>query len=122
MHDTGCVFLACLSLSPRSTVSKGFTGPPQVPSTRYTLQRGMALWNMEVAELLWVTKTDTIALLAYSHDVVVLAFKGTSTVANCKTDANVWCLDTVQMMHVLSIMCWICLLTASHSTDACFMV
>lgn len=49
----------------------------------------MTLWNMDFAELLWVSKTDTIALFAYSHDTVVLAFKGTSSVANLKTDMNV---------------------------------
>ena len=49
----------------------------------------MHLWDMDVAELLWVSKTDTIALLAYSHDKAVLAFKGTSSVANCKTNLNV---------------------------------
>ena len=53
------------------------------------LEDAMALWEADGHEVIAEGKTDTVALAIWNKDRLALAFKGTSSAQNVKTDLNV---------------------------------
>jgi hypothetical protein len=58
----------------------------EVAESPYSLEAGMALYALEQFELLWERSLDTKAIMAWSSDTVVLAFRGTASLANVIAD------------------------------------
>lgn len=59
------------------------------PASDIRLEPAMRLYGMKEFELLWERSTDTKALLAWSQGTVVLAFRGTASMANVLADLQV---------------------------------
>lgn len=59
------------------------------PESDIRLEPAMGLYGMKEFELLWERSTDTKALLAWSQGTVVLAFRGTASMANVLADVQV---------------------------------
>ena len=60
------------------------------------LDTAMSLYNLEHSELYWEKAQDTKLLIAWNHDTIVIAFRGTSSMANALADLQVDCpADTV---------------------------
>ena len=49
----------------------------------------MSLYGLRKFELLWERKLDSKALIAWNDDTVVLAFRGTASLANLWADLQV---------------------------------
>ena len=55
------------------------------------LDTAMSLYNLEHSELYWEKAQDTKLLIAWNHDTIVIAFRGTSSMANALADLQVGC-------------------------------
>jgi hypothetical protein len=51
-----------------------------------SLEMGMALYGLQHSELFWEKALDTKLLLAWSQDTIMLAFRGTASMANALAD------------------------------------
>jgi len=69
----------------RTAVDK-HTTLTQVPKPTVTLEAAMKLYGLTSFELLWEQERDTKALLAWSDDTIVLAFRGTASLRNVIAD------------------------------------
>ena len=62
----------------------------EVPKPEFFLEHAMRLYGLTDSELFWERDTsDTMALLAWGGDTVVLGFRGTASMANVKADLQV---------------------------------
>ncbi|KAL4431078.1 hypothetical protein ABPG75_006334 [Micractinium tetrahymenae] len=57
--------------------------PPQVDAA-------LALWDLEHFELFWERSLDTKAVVGWNEDTVVIAFRGTASFNNVRSDLQVW--------------------------------
>ncbi len=62
---------------------------PQVKDTDLKLETAMSLYGLRKFELLWERALDSKALIAWNDDTVVLAFRGTASLANLWADLQV---------------------------------
>ncbi|GAB4822203.1 hypothetical protein N2152v2_009249 [Parachlorella kessleri] len=63
----------------------------EVPETPFDLDFALDLYRLEGAEMLWDQEIDTKALVGWSKEGrVVIAFRGTASLANVKTDLKMW--------------------------------
>lgn len=53
------------------------------------LETAMGLYGLQEFELLWERASDTKALMAWNQDTLVLAFRGTASMANVLSDLQV---------------------------------
>jgi hypothetical protein len=88
----------------------------QVKDTDLKLETAMSLYGLRKFELLWERKLDSKALIAWNDDTVVLAFRGTASLANLWAD-----LQVRSCMFVSPTRCLLCLVLAllSAKTKAC---
>ena len=62
-----------------------------------TLEAAMGLYGLQEFELLWERASDTKALMAWNQDTLVLAFRGTASMANVLSDLQVGvCIDILR--------------------------
>ena len=61
----------------------------QVKDTDLKLETAMSLYGLRKFELLWERALDSKALIAWNDDTVVLAFRGTASLANLWADLQV---------------------------------
>ncbi|KAK9817768.1 hypothetical protein WJX72_001918 [[Myrmecia] bisecta] len=54
------------------------------------LTLGMALYQLEHSEVVWERRGDTNVLIAWGPDNIVIAFRGTASLANLLADLKVW--------------------------------
>ena len=81
LHSPPCICAACIR-DKQTTLT-------QVPKPTVTLEAAMKLYGLTSFELLWEQERDTKALLAWSDDTVVLAFRGTASLRNVIADIQV---------------------------------
>ena len=67
----------------------------QAPKPTVTLEAAMKLYKLTAFELLWERETDTKAMIAWSEDTVVLAFRGTASLRNVLADLQARLGETV---------------------------
>ncbi|KAK9814194.1 hypothetical protein WJX72_002000 [[Myrmecia] bisecta] len=63
---------------------------PEAVDTARSLDLAMSLYKLQHFELIWERKLDTKCLVAWNEDTVVLAFRGTASVANACADLKLW--------------------------------
>ena len=63
----------------------------QALESKVLLDTAMSLYNLEHSELYWEKAQDTKLLIAWNHDTIVIAFRGTSSMANALADLQVDC-------------------------------
>ena len=51
-----------------------------------SLQTALAMYGLPEARILCEESTDTRCLVAWSHDIIVVAFRGTASAVNVKAD------------------------------------
>ena len=66
--------------------------PLQALESKVLLDTAMSLYNLEHSELYWEKAQDTKLLITWNHDTIVIAFRGTSSMANALADLQVDCL------------------------------
>ena len=72
--------------------SKSGTGRRGVPKQSatsaedFSLEVAMALYGLERIEVLWERRYDTMALLGWGPNKIVIVFRGTSTLRNVLAD------------------------------------
>ncbi len=59
------------------------------PNSPFNADSAMSLYNLEHFELVWEKQLDTKALVGWNKDTVVIAFRGTASLANVKSDLQV---------------------------------
>ncbi|KAL4431080.1 hypothetical protein ABPG75_006336 [Micractinium tetrahymenae] len=62
----------------------------EVPGSIYALEAAMQMYRLQHSELLWERANDVKCIVAWSDDTVVVAFRGTASLANVKADLQVW--------------------------------
>ncbi|KAI3433461.1 hypothetical protein D9Q98_003274 [Chlorella vulgaris] len=65
----------------------------EVPGSPYSVHDALELWGLQHCEMHWDRDPkgmDTKAIVGYSDDMVVIAFRGTASMANVKADLQVW--------------------------------
>lgn len=76
------------------------------------IETALSLYNLTHHEIIYEPETDTKALLAWNDELLLAAFKGTSSFENIKTDLNVRCykwiknpstraIDTIFIIHLI---------------------
>lgn len=70
-------------------IVKGARTPLQAERTHLTVEQGHKHYNTHSHELFWEHLHDTKCLMAWGDDAVVLAFRGTASMANAKADLQV---------------------------------
>ena len=63
--------------------------PLQAERTHLTVEHGHKHYNTHSHELFWEHLHDTKCLMAWGDDAIVLAFRGTASMANAKADLQV---------------------------------
>ncbi|KAK9805215.1 hypothetical protein WJX72_006814 [[Myrmecia] bisecta] len=63
---------------------------PEAVDTAHSMDLAMSLYKLQHFELIWEKKLDTKCLVAWNEDTVVLAFRGTASVANACADLKLW--------------------------------
>ena len=58
-------------------------------AVREALEAGMSMYGLSSCKLFWHAALDTKALLAWSQDTAVLAFRGTASLTNACSDLKV---------------------------------
>ncbi|KAL4431079.1 hypothetical protein ABPG75_006335 [Micractinium tetrahymenae] len=59
-------------------------------SEQEQVDAALALWDLEHFELFWERSLDTKAVVGWSEDTVVIAFRGTASFNNVRSDLQVW--------------------------------
>ena len=80
-------------------------------AVRTALDAAMSMYSLSEFKLFWDLALDTKALLAWTQDTAVLAFRGTSSLTNAWSDLQVPILLSV--VHSCSRAWWAC--TAGHA-------
>lgn len=60
--------------------------PAGLQVTGLSLETAMELYKLQHSELFWEKALDTKLLLAWSQDTIMLAFRGTASMANALAD------------------------------------
>lgn len=63
----------------------------QVLDSKLSLETALGLYGLEHSELFWEKALDTKLLLAWNRDTIVIAFRGTASLANALADLQVMC-------------------------------
>jgi hypothetical protein len=53
-----------------------------------SLEKGMSMYNLEHSELFWEKALDTKLLLGWGRERVIMAFRGTASLANALADVQ----------------------------------
>ncbi|KAK9814385.1 hypothetical protein WJX72_004954 [[Myrmecia] bisecta] len=56
----------------------------------WSIEKGLALWDLQSHELFWEMALDTKCLMGWSSHTCVMAFKGTSSITNALADLQAW--------------------------------
>jgi len=61
----------------------------QALESKVLLDTAMGLYGLEHSELFWEKAQDTKLLISWNKDTIVIAFRGTSSMANAMADLQV---------------------------------
>ncbi|GAB4817731.1 hypothetical protein N2152v2_004777 [Parachlorella kessleri] len=83
----------------------------ETKGTPFTMDTALSLYGLDHFELFWEKTLDTKAIMGWNDSTVVIAFRGTTSLANMRSDLQVWmksypvrdgscCLGTRPMVHM----------------------
>lgn len=62
----------------------------ELPDSAFTPEKALKLFDLENFDVVWEEKTNAKAVIGWKDDTIVIAFRGTATVANVVADLQLW--------------------------------
>lgn len=62
----------------------------ELPDSAFTPEKALTLFDLENFDVVWEHKTNAKAVIGWKDDTIVIAFRGTATVANVVADLQLW--------------------------------